>query len=306
MQRYIVTAAFALSAMLVSSSAQAKPSRLIAKCKSGVIKACFDLAVAYENGDLAKTDVPRARELYKRACDAKHAEACANLAVLWQVGEGGAQDSTISLRLHERGCFLGSAGACRAAGKLHAKKAGAGSSARAAFLRGVGCNLGSSRACFDLAQPVQESHPKTARRLFEVACAMGEDAVCASMSLDANAVRQKLSGHGSGAAWRPVDALGWLMTGTWAGVAVVEKKCAGATVDGKACWDAALGSWLGWGSKAELPKAWSYAAKACTAGVPLGCLLSGWLGTLEIQGAKDDGERLLKKACGDKVTAACP
>lgn len=74
---------------------------------------CTDAGVAYVRGDGVPKDVPRARDLFRRACKARDGLACTHLGALYALGEGGVQkDTGAASKAFEEGCSLGDKEGC--------------------------------------------------------------------------------------------------------------------------------------------------------------------------------------------------
>lgn len=119
-------------------------------CEAGVMSACYDLAVLYEQGEAVKKDVDKARELYERACqsDDPDATACNNLAVMYQTASGVEEDQEKAAQLYRRSCELGSMLGCRNLARRYLEGNGVEKSAqRAAALLEKSCQLGHPEAC---------------------------------------------------------------------------------------------------------------------------------------------------------------
>jgi TPR repeat protein len=73
---------------------------------------CFGLAISYVKGVGVAKDLAKARELYRRACDAGDADSCNNLGILLQSGLGGPKDLAAAQTLFEQACKAGVAIGC--------------------------------------------------------------------------------------------------------------------------------------------------------------------------------------------------
>ena len=75
-------------------------------------ESCYNLGVMYVEGQGVRQDYYRARELYKKACDMKHASACNNLGFLYGKGQGVKQNHSIAKQYYGKACDLGSQIGC--------------------------------------------------------------------------------------------------------------------------------------------------------------------------------------------------
>lgn len=80
---------------------------------------CVNLGIMLTNGQLGGKELDKARDVYKRACDADSPEGCTYYADMFAKGLGGAKDVALAKKLFDRACERGSDVACTAARKLH-------------------------------------------------------------------------------------------------------------------------------------------------------------------------------------------
>jgi TPR repeat protein len=73
---------------------------------------CFNLALVLENGTGTKPDLPQARELYVRACDAGDLGSCNNGGLMLRNGKGGPRDAARAKELLKKACDGGVEVAC--------------------------------------------------------------------------------------------------------------------------------------------------------------------------------------------------
>ncbi len=121
-----------------------------AACNNGVLDACYDLGVLYEEGEAVPKDQAKAKALYEKACQAKKSDgmACNNLAVMYQKGLGVTADQTKATELYRRSCELGSMLGCRNLARRYLEGKGVEQNpTRAAALLEKACNLGNAEAC---------------------------------------------------------------------------------------------------------------------------------------------------------------
>ncbi|MFP4600705.1 MAG: SEL1-like repeat protein [Persicimonas sp.] len=119
-------------------------------CEDGVMSACYDLGVLYEQGEVVDRDLKRAFELYEKACMAEEPDevACNNLAVMYQQGEAVEQDTERAAELYRRACEQGSMLGCRNLAKRYVDGRGVEKNpARAGALLEKACQLGHAEAC---------------------------------------------------------------------------------------------------------------------------------------------------------------
>ncbi len=119
-------------------------------CEDGVMSACYDLGVLYEQGEVVGRDIERAFELYETACLAEDPDevACNNLAVMYQQGEAVEQDTERAAELYRRACEQGSMLGCRNLAKRYVDGRGVEKNpVRAGALLEKACQLGHAEAC---------------------------------------------------------------------------------------------------------------------------------------------------------------
>jgi uncharacterized protein len=153
--------------------------RLATKDRDG---AASDLQTACDLGDMptcdragALTNDPkRARELFRRACDAKVASGCAHLADFVAVGKGGERHWGDALDLAQHGCELANASRCTHAEQLrkHPPDASCASVAECRRL----CDERIGPSCAALAPMLAAAERE---RLYENGCEYGDGASCA-------------------------------------------------------------------------------------------------------------------------------
>ena len=73
---------------------------------------CFELGELHATGTGVEQDFDRAAELYRRACDRRHAEGCYSLGVMYENGTGVRRQSSRAASLFRRACDLGYEDAC--------------------------------------------------------------------------------------------------------------------------------------------------------------------------------------------------
>ena len=278
------------------------------KVKQPVAAACYQAGVAYANGDGVRENAKKARKLLKMACDAAHGPACGELATLHFEGEGGPEDATKARRLYRRACFLGAADACgELAGMWARGDGGPADAARAAFYHRAACSGGQARACYMAARNLPDVTSEEAKPYLMAACALGREAVCASLGKTPAEAQAAVGGRKTGdGAWLPVDPTHWAGP-KWEGVGPLEAGCKGDQA--AACRGLALADWFGWASTRDALRGRVAADHACMAKDALGCLLAGRWRQEGVGGPPQhagDAQELLAKACAAGLTAACP
>jgi hypothetical protein len=83
----------------------AQTSAKVGQCKDGDAKACFDVAVTYQNGTGAPRDGAKAADYFALACDLGFAGGCAGAAQL-------TADANEMTQFLKKGCGLNDAGSC--------------------------------------------------------------------------------------------------------------------------------------------------------------------------------------------------
>lgn len=166
-------------------------SFLDSACRAGERSACARLAELLARGD--QLEVARARQLYRRACDAGYAKACVAASEMMYDGLGGPVDQLGAEDLVHNGCAVGYAPACTRAGEYFGqarpeRDARAGR-ARHYFLQG--CEGGDLMACGALGRILatysSSSYRSRARELLEQACEGPDARACfelASLELE--------------------------------------------------------------------------------------------------------------------------
>lgn len=78
----------------------------------GDMHACNNLGDMFETGSGTPADVPRALELYMRACRGGESIGCVSIAHVYEEGVGGTRDLLKAAQMYGRACRLGSKMAC--------------------------------------------------------------------------------------------------------------------------------------------------------------------------------------------------
>ncbi len=109
---------------------------------------CYLLGLAYETGRGRAVDLPRARELYARACELGDPGACKNLGRMRLYGQGGSLDPVGAAQALERACDAGDAQSCFYLAPLYYRGAGVPKDEpRARAILQKACDLGLREAC---------------------------------------------------------------------------------------------------------------------------------------------------------------
>ncbi len=309
-----VGALSALCLTLVAGPAGARRGRrppseaICAKAKEPPPAACYQAGVAYANGDGVREDAKKARKYLERACVAGHGPACGELATLHFEGEGGPEDAPRARRLYPRACFLGAAGACgELAGMWARGDGGPADPARAAFYYRAACSGGQARSCYMAARNLPDVTGPEAKPYLLAACALGREAVCASLGKTPAEAQAAVGGRqGADGAWLPLDPTRWAGP-KWGGLAPLEAGCHKG--EAAACRGLALADWFGWGPSRDAARGRKAADRACAAKDALGCLLAGRWREEGVGGgaqAAAEAKELLKKACSGGLRVACP
>src|SRR5260370_17517938 len=88
------------AAAAVPQQAPNRVAELTAECKKANYASCDSLGLMYEEGDGVAKDAKRAEELYRRACDAGHANGGTDMGGAHQNGNGVAQPPAPSAKLY--------------------------------------------------------------------------------------------------------------------------------------------------------------------------------------------------------------
>jgi len=158
-------------------------------CRSGEAAACSALGVSRELGLGRTRDVSLARGLYLKACTEQNQRGCVNLANL-EIAEP--RSALAVAHAHEllfSACEAGEPSGCAAMAERLAKGEGVPKDLeKAGRMFAAGCDGGSARACFGLAEMRRVSGPKDQAGLLELfvkACVAGHQPACRRLSLPA-------------------------------------------------------------------------------------------------------------------------
>ncbi len=176
----------ALVSLFQARSAGARSvSKLQRWCDDGLSTSCFELAVAYRQGEGVARDDTRAYSLLERACGLGSSDACVDQGLLLIDGRGVARDDTRAAGLFRSACDVGNARACGGLAYLHQHGQGvARDVALAITLFQRACDWGKTSDCTRLgwllssASDPEHVDEKRALRLFEHACESGELLAC--------------------------------------------------------------------------------------------------------------------------------
>lgn len=156
-------------------------------CDLGARDACGRVGITLADERSPLYDPVRARATLAAACEAEDAPSCTALARLLTAGAGGAADVPRALDLYRRACAR-DATACTRAAAIYAEGRNGRPDLRAALaLYGVGCDRGDAAACAAAGEiyahgPANLASPLLARRSFERACQGGDAAACARVA----------------------------------------------------------------------------------------------------------------------------
>jgi hypothetical protein len=90
-------------------------------CDSGERQGCNNLGLMYYNGEAVAKDLGRAANLFKRACDAGGPGGCMNLGMMYAKGEEVPKDPDRAADLFKRACDGNVSGGCTNLGLMYAK-----------------------------------------------------------------------------------------------------------------------------------------------------------------------------------------
>ena len=82
-------------------------------------KACYNLAVKYQNEDGVEKAPLKAANLYIKACDLGNASACYNLGIMYSDGKFFAKNSANAKEYFRRACDMNFDEACKAYNNLN-------------------------------------------------------------------------------------------------------------------------------------------------------------------------------------------
>jgi hypothetical protein len=148
------------------------------QCDKGNADSCFNLAVAFVEGEGVERDRDRARELFDKACTGGHITACTQLALRldWKA------DAQRVGELLDKTCEAGDALACRTYGQelIRGKRLGA-DMARGERLLERSCELADPHGCpFWAAHLLNaKNDAKRAREVVDADCERGNGRACA-------------------------------------------------------------------------------------------------------------------------------
>jgi hypothetical protein len=141
---------------------------------------CFDLALAFEQGQGGTPDVERALSLYRLGCERSVAPACYNVGLL-ELGKGKvARDPQAAFSHLTHGCSLGLGQSCAALVELYQDCSRPVDLAQAASLYQRACQLGDRDACDEAPRAQQLATERTSEAL-HAACDSGVGNGCADL-----------------------------------------------------------------------------------------------------------------------------
>jgi TPR repeat protein len=157
-----------------------------AACEQGQLKACNNVAYAYESDLLGTPDHARALGLYRGACKKGLAVACSNVAILYRKGKGVEQSDAKAAEWNLMGCNGGDPKGCNNLG--YAYESGRGVSVdleRAITFYEKGCTPAYGFGCLSLAHLYAKrgsaDDSSRSRALLERACRAGVSHACAEL-----------------------------------------------------------------------------------------------------------------------------
>ncbi len=153
-------------------------------CDGGMMGACNDLWVLYQNGLGVRQDGAQALELYVRACDGGVGLGCENVGALYDFGNAGIKKDLIKARnYYTKGCELDQASVCHNLAIMKGE-GGKKDSERAFDLFGKACDLGYGESCSNAgAKLVWKQQYAKARIFFENGCGLDSGAACYNLAL---------------------------------------------------------------------------------------------------------------------------
>lgn len=155
-------------------------------CDGGMMGACNDLGVLYQNGLGVRQDGAQALELYVRACDGGVGLGCENVGALYDFGNAGIKKDLIKARnYYTKGCELDQASVCHNLAIMYEKGEGGKKDSERAFdLFGKACDLGYGESCSNAgAKLVWKQQYAKARIFFENGCGLDSGAACYNLAL---------------------------------------------------------------------------------------------------------------------------
>ena len=89
-------------------------SFLTKACDLKHAKACFNLALRYQNEDGVEKNPLRAAQLYEKSCNLGNSKACYNLGIMYTTNDYFRKDNIKALELFTKACGMNLKEACKA------------------------------------------------------------------------------------------------------------------------------------------------------------------------------------------------
>jgi hypothetical protein len=167
---FIVLAAFLLLAgvgfaiwRFVLNDVNEPLTKMNAGCASGDGKACYDLAVWYEQTNTVSDGDERAVAVYSQSCELNFPLACRKLGLKYFLGTGIVRDIPKAIQLYQKGCDKADAESCDNLGNIYQEgKSVPVDNAKAGEFYNKACLAGDDFGCkwaTKLATPVSPARP---------------------------------------------------------------------------------------------------------------------------------------------------
>ena len=159
-------------------------------CRAGNSHGCYNLGIAYDDGDVVAKDPVKAATYYVQSCTAGDPHGCHNAAIDYEDGIGVAKDQSKALALYEKACDGGDVHGCYNFGvSLDQGNGIAQDVTAAAALFGKACDGGDGHGCYNLGIDYDQGtgvgkDSAKAAMLYEKSCAAGDMQGCFNLAVD--------------------------------------------------------------------------------------------------------------------------
>ena len=136
----------------ISDARKSEIEEFIKGCKGIGLRAqgadCYNLGLAYANGNGVKQDYFEAENYYKKACDLNERAGCYNLGVIYYHGQTGEKSIRKAISYFEKTCKLNNWFGCRDLGVIYADGLGVRQDkSKAKEYFGKMCDMGLQDGC---------------------------------------------------------------------------------------------------------------------------------------------------------------
>ena len=158
-------------------------------CRGGNATGCYELAVAYRDGEGVKASPERARQLFDTACTGHDGRGCFNLSFAYAEGDGVQQSDQRSSSYLQQGCDANFMPACANLAYNYLNGRGVAKNVDIAVtLLNKACDNGAGPACFTLSalydkheQGMIREDPALANTALEKGCDLGDNNSCTNL-----------------------------------------------------------------------------------------------------------------------------